>query len=158
MQNHDEQTRCRQRLEWHLSCIDAPPPPVRHRLIRTIRPTMKIVELARFVDDVPKAIEFYRLFLGVEPSYSDDSLATFYSHGVTVLVHHRYEPGPGDLPCEDHIAFGADDVDQTVAVLEQQGLIVEHPPRDYDWGRSAYLREPSGSLIEIAQNSPNDHT
>lgn len=119
---------------------------------------MKIIEIARFVDDVPKAIEFYWLLLGVEPSYSNDSLAKFNSHGVTVLVHIRYEPGPGDLPCEDHIAFGADDLDQTVAALEQQGLIVEYPPRDYDWGRSAYLREPAGSLIEIAQNSPDDRT
>jgi len=119
---------------------------------------MKIIEIARFVDDVPKAIKFYRLLLGVEPSYSDDSLATFNSNGVTVLVHIRYEHGPGDLPCEDHIAFGVDDVDQTVAALERQGLIVEYPSRDYDWGRSAYLREPTVSLIEIAQNSPEVHT
>lgn len=118
---------------------------------------MKIIEIARFVDDVPTAIEFYRLLLGVEPSYSNDSLATFDSNGVTVLVHIRYEPGPRDLPCEDHIAFGVDDVDQTVAALERQGLMVEYPPRDYDWGRSAYLREPAGSLIEIAQNPPEVH-
>lgn len=118
---------------------------------------MKIVEIARFVDDVPKAIAFYRLLLGVEPSYSDESLAKFISRGVTFLIHACYEPGPGDLPCEDHIAFGADDVDRTVTSLEQQGLIVEHPPRDYDWGRSAYLREPAGSLIEIAQVSPDNH-
>jgi predicted enzyme related to lactoylglutathione lyase len=116
---------------------------------------MKIVEIARFVDDVPKAIAFYRLLLRVEPSYSDVSLATFKANGVTVLVHVRYEPGPGDLPCEDHIAFGVEDVDQTVAALTQKGLTVEYPPRDYDWGRSAYLREPTGSLIEIAQHSPD---
>ncbi len=118
---------------------------------------MKIVEIARFVDDVPKFTEFYRLLLGVEPSYSDNTLAIFHSHGVTILIHIRYEPSPGDLPCEDHVAFGVDDVDQTVATFEQQGLVVAYPPRDYDWGRSAYLREPAGSLIEITQNSPNDH-
>jgi len=115
---------------------------------------MKIVEIARFVEDMPKAIEFYRVLLGVEPSYSDDSLATFNSNGVTVLVHVRYEPGPEDLPCEDHIAFGVDDVDQTVVALEQQGLIVEYPPRDYDWGRSAYFREPAGSLMRLRRIHP----
>ena len=112
---------------------------------------MKLVEIARFVDDVPKAIVFYRTLLGKEPSYSDDSLATFDLDGVTVLIHKRYESGPGDLPCENHIAFGVDDVDQCVAALEQQGLTIEHPVRDDDWGRSAYLREPTGSLFEIAQ-------
>ena len=127
--------------------------PVRHPFLAP----MKIVEMARFVDDVPKATVFYRALLGTEPSYCDSSLATFDVGGMTVLVHQRYEAGPGDLPCEDHIAFGVDDVDQAVAALERQGLKVEHPPRDYDWGRSAYLREPAGSLVEITQHSTVGH-
>lgn len=108
---------------------------------------MKVVEIARFVEDVPKATEFYRILLGVEPSYNDESLATFDADGTTVLIHRRYEAGPGDLPCEDHIVFGVADVDQTVATLERQGLRLEHPPHDYEWGRSAYLREPTGTLV-----------
>ena len=85
---------------------------------------MKLVEIARFVDDMPKAIAFYRALLGKEPSYGDESLATFDLDGVTVLVHKRYEAGPGDLPCEDHIAFGVDNVDHSVAALELQGLTI----------------------------------
>lgn len=118
---------------------------------------MKLIEIARFVDDVPAAVAFYRSFLRSEPTYCDETLATFINDGMTVLVHRRYEPGPGELPCEDHIAFGVADVDQTILALQQQGLTIEFPPRDYDWGRSAYLREPVGSLIEIAQMSETDH-
>jgi predicted enzyme related to lactoylglutathione lyase len=117
---------------------------------------MKIIEIARFVEDVPAAITFYRRLLGVEPSYTDTVLATFQSHGVTYLIHQRYEPGPDDLPCEDHIAFGVADVDLAAASLEQQGLQISYPPRDYDWGRSAYLREPNGTLMELTQISPKD--
>jgi catechol 2,3-dioxygenase-like lactoylglutathione lyase family enzyme len=29
-------------------------------------------------------------------------------------------------------------------------LLVE--PRDYPWGRSAYLRDPDGRLVELAQS------
>ena len=36
--------------------------------------------------------------------------------------------------------------------LTQQGLTVEIPPNDYDWGRSAYLRDPDGHLIELSQS------
>jgi catechol 2,3-dioxygenase-like lactoylglutathione lyase family enzyme len=111
---------------------------------------MKIIEIARFVDDVPATTQFYRTLLGIEPEYSDATLATFQHAGTTWLIHQRYEPGSDDLPCEDHIAFGVADVDQSAAELAAQGLAIEFPPKDYDWGRSAYLRDPSGALIEIA--------
>lgn len=35
------------------------------------------------------------------------------------------------------------------------GMTIEYPPRDYDWGRSAYLRDPNGGLIELKQSRPN---
>lgn len=112
---------------------------------------MKIVEVARFVEDVSQAKEFYSGLLGAEPIHEDPSIAIFQHDGVTYLIHERYVPGPDELPCEDHIAFGVSSVDETVQMLVQQGLSVAYPPRDYDWGRSAYLREPGGSLIEITE-------
>ena len=117
---------------------------------------MKIVEVARFVEDVPRATEFYCRLLGVEPVHADSSIAILKHGGVIYLIHERYVPGPDDLPCEDHIAFGVSSVDEAVQMLFQRGLSVAYPPRDYDWGRSAYLREPGGSLIEIAQVRDTD--
>jgi len=32
-----------------------------------------------------------------------------------------------------------------------EGLKVDIPPHDYYWGRSAYLRDPDGSLIEVTK-------
>ncbi len=111
---------------------------------------MKIIEIARFVENVPATTDFYRTLLGVEPAYSDDTIATFKHNGITILIHERYEVGPDDLPCEDHIGFGVEDVDRTVSELSQKGLKIEFPPCDHDWGRSAYLRDPNGNLIEIS--------
>jgi catechol 2,3-dioxygenase-like lactoylglutathione lyase family enzyme len=31
------------------------------------------------------------------------------------------------------------------------GLVLRVEPRDYPWGRSAYLRDPDGRLVELAQ-------
>ena len=60
-------------------------------------------------------------------------------------------PETGELPCENHVAFAVADVDQTVAELESRSLTVEFSPPNYDWGRSAYLRDPEGRLVEIQQ-------
>jgi catechol 2,3-dioxygenase-like lactoylglutathione lyase family enzyme len=57
-------------------------------------------------------------------------------------------------PGDDHVALAVEDVDSTVAHLESQGMRVEYPPRDYYWGRSAYLRDPDGRLIELHQSQP----
>jgi len=118
---------------------------------------MKLTEVARFVDDVPRSVEFYRTLLGVEPSYAEANMATFQCDGVTILIHRRYTPGPGDLPCEDHIAFSVPSVDEAVAILVKRGMTIQFPPKDYDWGRSAYLRDPQSSLVEIAQLE-NEHS
>ncbi|HEY1174318.1 MAG TPA: VOC family protein [Verrucomicrobiae bacterium] len=109
----------------------------------------RLVEIARFVEDVPAMVQFYRQFLGIEPTYSDDTIATFHHSGLTMLIHQRYVPGPDDLPCEDHQAYGVADVDAAVAELAGKGLSIAYPPKDYDWGRSAYLRDPMGRLVEI---------
>ena len=45
------------------------------------------------------------------------------------------------------------DVDAAVQQLVDSGITVEIPPRDYYWGRSAYLRDPDGHLIELIQVS-----
>jgi catechol 2,3-dioxygenase-like lactoylglutathione lyase family enzyme len=93
--------------------------------------------------------QFYRQFLGIEPTYSDETIATFHYSGLTMLIHQQYVPGPGELPCEDHMAYGVADVDAAVAELAGKGLSIACPPKDYDWGRSAYLRDPAGKLVEI---------
>jgi len=35
--------------------------------------------------------------------------------------------------------------------LVKQGLVMEIPPKDYYWGRSAYLRDPDGHQVEITR-------
>jgi len=111
---------------------------------------MKLEEIAIFTDKVKETAKFY-LNLGGKIGYQNDSLAIIQFENIKILIHATYEPGEGDLPCENHIAFGTADVDAEVKRLAVSGTSMLDEPKDYDWGRSAYLRDPNGMLVELAE-------
>ena len=112
---------------------------------------MKLHELAYFTDNVEGMSEFYRRLLGAEPVAQSDDMAIFMSGGTKIFIHRNYPPSEGDLPPNNHIAFAVEDVDAACEALTQQGLTLEIPPKDYYWGRSAYLRDPDGHQVEITK-------
>jgi len=113
---------------------------------------MILSELAFFTDNVSKMTEFYQRLLGKAPDYFSQNMTMFSLGEVTLLIHANYTPATADLPPDNHFAFKVEDVDFACNQLLEQGLSLDHPPRDYDWGRSAYLRDPDGQLIELAQD------
>lgn len=115
---------------------------------------MKLVETAYFTDDVTAMARFYRMLLGREPVAESDGMAIFLAGDTKIFIHQTYTPGEDDLPPENHTAFAVADVDAACRELLAQGLMVDRSPRDYYWGRSAYLRDPDGHLIEIIQSEP----
>jgi catechol 2,3-dioxygenase-like lactoylglutathione lyase family enzyme len=112
---------------------------------------MKLVELAYFTENVQAMTDFYRALLGVEPVAQSDDMAIFLSGETKIFIHKKYPASEGELPPENHTAFAVDDVAATCASLTQVGLTLEVPPKDYYWGRSAYLRDPDGNLVEITK-------
>jgi catechol 2,3-dioxygenase-like lactoylglutathione lyase family enzyme len=63
------------------------------------------------------------------------------------------EAGSPTHPGEGHVAFVVDDLDGTLERLralgaEQLGLVTKFPE-----GRSVYLREPSGSIVELSEGA-----
>lgn len=109
------------------------------------------VEIALFTDDVEAVRRFYELLLGGAPEAEWPGGAIFAAGDVKVLVHERGEATAGGPASEDHLAVGAPDVDGTCAELQAQGLELLLEPRDYPWGRSAYLRDPDGRMVELSQ-------
>jgi lactoylglutathione lyase len=47
-----------------------------------------------------------------------------------------------------HLAIGVDDIYETCAKLQSQGVVINRPPRD---GRMAFIKTPDGISIEILQ-------
>jgi catechol 2,3-dioxygenase-like lactoylglutathione lyase family enzyme len=97
--------------------------------------------------DVARAVEFYKklglvLLVDSVPRYArfvcPDGDETFSIHRVDVVAK-------GEKPV---VYFECDDLDGTVAKLEQLGILFETKPVDQTWlWREAYLRDPDGNRI-----------
>ena len=109
-------------------------------------------EVALFTDDVEGASAFYCGLVGAAPVAEWPGGAIFAAGDGKLLVHERAAAPDDGPPNEDHFAIVVDDLDETCAALVSNGcgLLVE--PREYPWGRSAYLRDPDGRLVEFAQS------
>ena len=101
-----------------------------------------LAEIALFTPNVDAAVEFYERVLGRPPASSWPGGATFDLDGVTLLVHERGDAHEGMPPNVDHFAFRVVDVDAEAARLGAEAA-------DYPWGRSAYLVDPDGRLVEL---------
>jgi len=111
----------------------------------------ELVEIALFTDDVDRAKGFYERLVRRAPEAEWPGGAIFSAGRVRLLVHERARAMEGGPPNEDHVALGVADLDVACAELEEQGFSFLVEARDYPWGRSAYLRDPDGRLVELAQ-------
>ncbi|MGD9855269.1 MAG: VOC family protein [Planctomycetaceae bacterium] len=126
---------------------------MKHRALPENVVMYTLIEVARFTGNVPAATEFYQQLLGRTPVRQCAGLSEFELGGVTLRVHEIAAARDDGLPAEDHIAFGVDDLEQACADAQKRGLRCERPPQTYDWGRSAYLRDPDGQLVDLHEPS-----
>ena len=106
----------------------------------------RIAEVALFTPDVARLTEFYERLLGRPPDSRSDGHASFELGGTTLFIHIS-GAGADGAPDADHIAFA---LDQDTAAARARDLGVEvEGPRDFSWGRSAYLRDPDGRAVEL---------
>jgi catechol 2,3-dioxygenase-like lactoylglutathione lyase family enzyme len=108
-------------------------------------------EIALFTDDVELASTFYRGLLDSDPLAAWPGGALFAVGEAKLLVHGRAGGTDDGPPNEDHFAIALTDLDGSCASLAASGYVFLVEPRDYPWGRSAYLRDPDGRLVELAQ-------
>jgi catechol 2,3-dioxygenase-like lactoylglutathione lyase family enzyme len=106
----------------------------------------RIAEVALFTPDVARLTAFYERLLGRPADSRSDGHASFELGGTTLFIHVSGN-GVAGAPDEDHVAFALDQ-DGAAARARELGVEVEGP-RDFDWGRSAYLRDPDGRAIEL---------
>jgi catechol 2,3-dioxygenase-like lactoylglutathione lyase family enzyme len=108
----------------------------------------RLTELALFTADVAGVAAFYENLLGIAPAERSDQHAVFHLGKLVLRVHVAVEPGPGDPPADDHVAFTVEGLDARAAELAAAGVAVDGP-RELPWGRSAYVRDPDGRLVEL---------
>jgi catechol 2,3-dioxygenase-like lactoylglutathione lyase family enzyme len=108
-------------------------------------------EIALFTEDVDGVSTFYRGLVGATAVAEWPGGVSFDVGGAKLLVHERSAATAGGPPNEDHFAISVDDLDETCAKLVATGFTFLVDAGQYTWGRSAYLRDPDGRLVELAQ-------
>jgi catechol 2,3-dioxygenase-like lactoylglutathione lyase family enzyme len=123
----------------------------------------RVVETALYVDDMERAVAFYRDVLGMRPLGVGQRLTPMDAGTGTVLLLFRRGATTGGLtfpggwiPPHDgagplHVAFaiGAGELETWEARLTGLGIAVESRVQWERGGRSLYLRDPDGHSVEL---------
>jgi len=110
------------------------------------------------VDDLPRAIEFYRSTLGFDLAWSWGSppeIAAVCRDNVEITLTQRADARPAGA---SHIYLGISGVDAYYARLEQAGARIVVPIGDRQYGmRDFRIADPSGNELSIGQATVGNH-
>lgn len=116
------------------------------------------------VEDLDRALRFYTEVLGLKLGHRSGDYAqldtgttrlAFYARGAMAKTLGLALRAPAPDAPGFEIGFKVDDVDAAFNELVARGAAPAAPPTDRFWGqRTAYVRDPDGHLIELAQALP----
>jgi lactoylglutathione lyase len=114
------------------------------------------------VTDLEESLDFYTQVLGLRLGHRAEEYAQLETGTTRLGLYTREQMAktlgtPLAAPAPDapgfEIGFKVPDVDAAYQELVERGGIPQMPPLDRPWGqRTAYLRDPDGHLIELAQD------
>ena len=110
------------------------------------------------VDDLDDALEFYTGAMGLPLGHRSGPYAQLDTGSCRLALYERAAMAATlGVPDADvaafEIGFKVDDVDGAYAELVGRGATPAVPPTDRPWGqRTAYVRDPDGHLVELAQS------
>ncbi len=114
------------------------------------------------VEDMDRALRFYTDVLGLRLGHRSGDYAQLDTGATRLGLYTRgamaktlgmsLKPPAHDAPGFE-IGFKVPDVGEAFAELVGRGASAVMPPTDRPWGqRTAYVRDPDGHLIELAQD------
>jgi len=114
------------------------------------------------VQDLDRALRFYCDLLGMPLGHRSGSFAQLATGVTRVALYERpameatlgreLEPPSPDAPGFE-LGFKVEHCDAAYDELVSGGAVPAVPPTDRPWGqRTAYVRDPDGHLVELAQD------
>jgi lactoylglutathione lyase len=118
-----------------------------------------------FVEDLDRAVTFYRDTLGLEVVFSDEVSFAFHMEGqdfalvkVTAGVEMLNDEVLTQSQGVSHrvmLCADVEDVDTVYKAFTAKGVSFIKPPIDQHWGwRTAYFADPEGNIWELRQSIP----
>ncbi len=114
------------------------------------------------VEQLDRALGFYVEVLGLSLGHRSGPYAQLNTGTTRLALYERAAMSEMlgralRAPAQDapgfELGFKVSDVDAAFSALLKQGVPVVTPPTDRHWGqRTAYVRDPDGHLIELAQD------
>jgi lactoylglutathione lyase len=114
------------------------------------------------VEDLDRALTFYCDLLGLPLGHRSGPFAQLATGATRVALYERSAMAATlgrelDAPSPDvpgfELGFKVDDCDAVFDELVSGGANPAVPPTDRPWGqRTAYVRDPDGHLVELAQD------
>ena len=125
----------------------------------------KVNAVVLFVEDLERAMTFYRDTVGLEVVFHDEVSFAFHMEGQDFALVKRStgvemlnedvvaaRTGQQVMLCTD-----VADVDAVYDQLTAKGVAFIKPPIDQHWGwRTAYFADPEGNLWELRQAIPTE--
>lgn len=115
------------------------------------------------VEDLDRSLEFYIQVLGLPLGHRAGEYAQLDTGATRLGLYTRRAMSqtlgmaltePPDNAPGFEIGFKVPDVDAAYASLLERGAVAQSPPTDRPWGqRTAYVRDPDGHLVELAQDA-----
>ena len=114
---------------------------------------MKISVVSLSVDDLPKAVHFYRDVLGLSlVSHSGDLPHFQLENGLLVLVKGKPQPALDAFPERfPLLAIEVDDLDAMVLKMRKMGIELPYDIEEQHEARYMMFPDPAGNLIELVQ-------
>jgi catechol 2,3-dioxygenase-like lactoylglutathione lyase family enzyme len=123
-----------------------------------------VLETALYVNDLPRAIEFYKSVFEFETLFADERLCAFNVSNRQVLLlflkgasDQAMTVSGGTIPPHDgdghlHLAFAIaeDELEKWEKQFAEKEIHIESRVRWPRGGVSLYIRDPEGHLIELA--------
>jgi lactoylglutathione lyase len=114
------------------------------------------------VQDLDRALAFYTEILGLKLGHRSGDYAQLDTGVTRLALYTRSAMAKTlgmslEMPRSNapgfELGFKVEDVDAAVNELMPRGAALAVPPEDRFWGqRTAYIRDPDGHLIELAQD------
>lgn len=109
------------------------------------------------VQDMPRALTFYRAALDLEPIYGGGTASTFASFQIGEGYLNLILTPQGRWSRWGRAIFHVDDVDAVYQRMRDAGLQPETAPADASWGeRFFHITDPDGHELSFAKRLDNN--